>query len=180
MLKYRKLITNPKYRIVWIPSSANEFRCLAQGIGSQIEVTNTIFFVQKNDVPADQQRDVTHGKFVCEYKPNKTEQERTRFTMAGDKINYPGDCATPTGNLTLFKIKLNSVISTRGARFMTLEFKTFYLNTPMERYEYIRIKLDYVPEEIIQHYLLQKKMDSNGYIFIKVQKGMYGLPQAGI
>ena len=75
---------------------------------------------------------------------------------------------------------LNSVISTQGARFMTLDIKNFYLNTPMERYEYVRIKLDDVPEEIIQKYLLQKKMDSNGYIFIKVQKGMYGLPQAGI
>ncbi len=117
---------------------------------------------------------------MCEYKPNKTEQERTRLTVGGDKINYPGNCATPTGNLTLFKIMLNSVISTRGARFMTLDIKNFYLNTPMERYEYICIKLDNVPEEVIQQYLLWDKVDSKGYIFIKVQKGMYGLPQAGI
>ncbi len=63
---------------------------------------------------------------------------------------------------------------------MTLDIKNFYLNTPMEQYEYVRIKLDDVPEEIIQQYLLQDKVDSKGYIFIKVQKGMYGLPQAGI
>jgi hypothetical protein len=117
---------------------------------------------------------------VCEYKPNKTEKERTRFTFGGDKMNYPGNCATPTGNLTLFKIMLNSVISTQGARFMTLDIKKFYLNTPMERYKYVRIKLDDVPEEIIQQYLLQDKVDSEGYIFIEVRKGMYGLPQAGI
>ncbi len=95
-------------------------------------------------------------------------------------MNYPGNCATPTGNLTLFKIMLNSVISTQGARFMTLDIKKFYLNTPMERYKYVRIKLDDVPEEIIQQYLLQDKVDSEGYIFIEVRKGMYGLPQAGI
>jgi hypothetical protein len=100
--------------------------------------------------------------------------------VGGDKINYPGDCATPTGNLTLLKIMLNSIISTQGARFMTMDIKNFYLNTPMEQYEYLRITSDDVPEEIIQQHLLQDKVDSEGYIFIEVQKGIYGLPQAGI
>ncbi len=85
----------------------------------------------------DQRRDVTYGKFVCEYKPNKEEKERTRFTVGGDKINYPGDGSTPTGDLTLFKIMLNSVISTPGAQFMSLDVKNFYLNTQMTRYEYV-------------------------------------------
>ncbi len=62
---------------------------------------------------------------------------------------------------------------------MTLNIKNFYLNTPMQ-YEYVRIKLDDIPEEIIQQYLLQDKVDSEGYVFIEVQKGMYGLLQAGI
>jgi hypothetical protein len=53
MLKYWKLINHPKYRKAWTHSSANEFGRLAQGVGSQIEGTNTIFFVQKNDIPAD-------------------------------------------------------------------------------------------------------------------------------
>ncbi len=51
MLKYWKLITHPKYREAWTHSSANEFGCLAQGVGSQIESTNTIFFVQKKRYP---------------------------------------------------------------------------------------------------------------------------------
>jgi hypothetical protein len=74
---------------------------------------------------------VTYGKFVCEYKPNKAEKERTRFTIGEDKINYPGNCATPTGDLTLFKIMLNSVISTPGAWFISLDIKNFYLHMPM-------------------------------------------------
>jgi hypothetical protein len=53
MLKYWKLITHPKYRKAWTHSSANEFRHLAQGVGSRIEGTNVIFFVQKKDIPAD-------------------------------------------------------------------------------------------------------------------------------
>jgi hypothetical protein len=83
MLKYWKLITHPKYREVWSHSSSNEFGRLAQGVGSRIKGTNTIFFVQKKNIPADQRRDVTYGKFVCEYKPNKTEQEQNGM----DKIH---------------------------------------------------------------------------------------------
>ncbi len=75
---------------------------------------------------------------------------------------------------------LNSIISTQGARFMTLDIKNFYLNTPMEQYKHVCIKLDDVSEEIIQQYLLQDKVDSEGFIFIEVRKGMCGLPQAGI
>jgi hypothetical protein len=54
MLKYQKLITHLKYRKAWTHSSANEFGRLAQGVGSRNEGTNTIVFVQKNDIPADQ------------------------------------------------------------------------------------------------------------------------------
>jgi hypothetical protein len=53
MLKYQKFITHQKYRKAWTHSSANEFGRLAQGVVSQIEGTNTIFFVQKKDIPAD-------------------------------------------------------------------------------------------------------------------------------
>jgi hypothetical protein len=51
MLKYRKLITHPKYREAWTHSSTNEFGHLAQVVGSRIEGTNTIFFVQKKRYP---------------------------------------------------------------------------------------------------------------------------------
>ncbi len=107
---------------------------------------------------------MTYGKFVCEYNPNKAEKERTRFTIGGGKKNYPGNCATPTGDLTLFKIMLNSVILTPGALFMSLDIKNFYLNMPMLRYEYIRIKINDVPEEIIKQYNLREKVDNNGYV----------------
>ncbi len=152
MLKYRQLITLPKYQDAWTHSSANEFGLLAQGVGTRILGTDTIFFITKQDIPVDQRRDVTYGKFVCEYKPNKEEKECTRFTVGGDKINYPGNCSTPTGDLTLLKIMLNSVISTPGAQFMSLYVKKFYLNTQMTRYEYVRIKINNVLGEIIKQY----------------------------
>jgi len=78
------------------------------------------------------------------------------------------------------KILLNSVISTKGAQFMTIDIKDFYLNTPMVRPEYMRLKLSDIPDNIITLYNLDKLGTTDGYAHVLIQKGMYGLPQAGI
>ena len=80
----------------------------------------------------------------------------------------------------LFKILLNSVVSTPGAKFMTIDISNFYLNTPMDRYEYMRMKLDMFPEDVIEDYNLRDRVEPNGYVYIEVRKGMYGFPQAGL
>ena len=67
-----------------------------------------------------------------------------------------------------------------GAEFMTLEIKNFYLNTPLGRYEYLRLKLTNLPEDVIKHYGLKDKATSDGYVYVEIRKGMYGLPQAGL
>jgi hypothetical protein len=41
-----------------------------------------------------------------------------RATIGGNPINYPDDVGTPTANLLLIKIFLNSVILTKGAKFI--------------------------------------------------------------
>ena len=178
-LRYRQLITHPQYKKEWSISSANEFGRLAQGVGGRVKGTDTIKFIPRCNVPQDRWKDVTYAKFVCELKPNKAEIHRTRLTVSGNRINYPGDVGTPTGDLLLVKVLLNSVISTAHAKFMTLDIKNFYLNTPMTRYEYVCLKLDDVPDEIIVEYNLREKA-SDGFIYLEIQKGMYGLPQAGI
>ena len=63
---------------------------------------------------------------------------------------------------------------------MTIDIKNFYLNTPMERYEYMRLKLSDLPDDVIKPYNLSQKLTSDSYVYIEVQKGMYGLPQEGI
>ena len=49
----------------------------------------------------------------------------------------------------------------------------------MERFEYTRMKLEMIPDNIIQQYNLTQ-MEENGWVYIDVQKGMYGLPRVGI
>jgi hypothetical protein len=82
--------------------------------------------------------------------------------------------------MTLFIMIMNSVISTKGARCMMIDLKDFYLNTPMERPEYMRLKLSDIPEEIIVQYKLRDIATPEGYVYSEITKGMYGLPQAGI
>jgi hypothetical protein len=78
------------------------------------------------------------------------------------------------------KILFNSVISTKGAKFMTLDISNFYLNTPMQRPEYIHLNIRDIPKEIILEYKLKNIVDSDGSIFLAAVRGMYGLPHAGL
>jgi hypothetical protein len=58
--------------------------------------------------------------------------------------------------MTLFKILLNSIISTKNAQCVTVDIKDFYLNMPMERYEYMKLKMEDIPEEFKKEYKLQE------------------------
>ena len=91
-------------------------------------------------------------------------------------IKYPGDVITPTLCLLTVKLLVNSVISTEGAEFMTLDIKNFYLNTPLARYEYLRLKLSHFPDDFIEEYNLNGKITKYGFLCVEVQKSMYGLP----
>ena len=48
----------------------------------------------------------------------------------------------------------------------------------MDRPEYMRIPFKIIPQEIIEKYKLND-IEENGWVYIKIVKGMYGLPQAG-
>jgi hypothetical protein len=122
---------------------------------------------------------VTYGSFVVDIKDHKEEKERTRLTVGGDQIEYPGDKSTRTAGLTTAKILINSVISTLGAKFLVIDIKNFYLNTPLGRFEYMVINLSSLPQETIDKYDLIE-LAQDGRVYIEIQKGMYGLPQAGI
>ena len=120
------MLRNPKYKQKWTSSSANEFGRLSNGVGGRIKkTTNTINFTRRSDIPKDRRKDVTYGSFVCNVRPEKEEQERTRFVVGGDRINYPGEVATPTADMMVAKILFNSVVSTKGEKIMTMDISNF-------------------------------------------------------
>ena len=77
----------------------------------------------------------------------------------------------------LVKLFFNSVISTRGARFMSIDIKNFYLGTPMKRKEYMRLKITDIPNEIIEEYNLKEIAMPDGWVYVEISPGMCGLPQ---
>ena len=145
LLEYQHLAKTPKYKDIWENSFGNETGRLAQDMPGRIskkKATNTTSFIKHNETPSKSRRDVTYTHTVCNYCDQKKKKERTCITMGGDRTNFPFECGTPTADLLTIKLLLNSVISTPGGKFMTIDIINFYLNTPMDRYEYMRMKLD--------------------------------------
>ena len=164
------------YKQTWTKSFTKELAQLAQGY-KDIQGTDSIYFIRHTDVPKN--KTVTYGRIVVDYRPQKADPHRTRLMVEDDCIQYPHDVATPTADLTTCKVLFNSTISAPNAKFATIDIKNFYLNTPLDQYEYMRLPLDVIPEEIILTYDLQT-LAHNGWVYIEIRKGMYGLPQAGI
>jgi hypothetical protein len=125
-------------------------------------------------------KDVMYGSFSCNFKPNKEEKEHTRLTVGGNRINYPDDCSTTTVDMILFKILVNSILSTPNVKCIMIDIQDFYLQTPMNRPEYMRLKITDISEEVIQHYNLILLVTQDGYVYCKITRGMSGLPQSGI
>jgi hypothetical protein len=181
LLNYCQLMRSTKYQDAWSLSLANKFGRLANGVGGRIKnPTNAIQFIHQHEAPKDRMKDVRYGQFVCTVRPKKAEPNHTRFTVGGHRINYPGKVETPTAEMLVAKMLFNSVISTRGARFMTMDISNFYLMTPLHQPEFMCMKLSDILDEIINEYKLQDKTTPSGSIYIVANCGMYGLPQSGL
>ena len=164
----------------WLQAASNEFGRLAQGNKYGVKATDTINFIPKSDVPHD--RKVTYGSFVCDYRPLKDDPYRIRLVVGGDKLDYPNDPASPAAGLLETKLLLNSVISDahKGARFMSMDLKDHFLASPMDRPEYMRIHRRHIPPDIFEKYNLNTVVTIDGFVYIKIKKGMYGLKQAAL
>ena len=53
----------------------------------------------------------------------------------------------------------------------------FYLNNYMYRDKYIMIRISMIPQEFVEKYNSTEKAH-NGYIYARLKKGMYKLPQS--
>jgi hypothetical protein len=175
-MEYMALIKDPHLQPLWTRGFGNECGCLFQGI-QDIPGTDTCFFIKLTNIPKD--RNITFGKIVCDYKPHKKEKERGRLTVGGDILDYSGDVATSTADITTFKILINSTLSTDDAAIMMMDIKNYYLGTPLSRFEYMKMLLSRFPEEIAQKYN-PNALAVDGRVYIEIRKGMYRLKQAGL
>jgi hypothetical protein len=161
--------------LLWEESCAEEAGRLAQGY-KQAKGTNTIHFICHDQLPKG--RRAIYLRNMVADRPQKEQPCRVRWTVGGNLINYPGNVSTKTAGLTTAKLLFNSVLSTPDTRFMTMDIKDFYLNTPMDRYKYMMIPVSLIPKAIFDQYKLGPLVH-NGHVYVEIRKGMYGLPQAG-
>ena len=112
------------------------------------------------------------------YKPDKLEKARSRLIVGGNRLTALIETSAPTADLPLIKMLWNSVLSTPAAKHFTMDISNFYLGTPMERPEFMRLPIKVIPQEIIYQYKLYD-MVSDGWVHVCIERGMYGIPVAG-
>eukprot|EP00804_Cyclotella_cryptica_P024014 CCRYP_020050-RA/>CCRYP_020050-RA protein AED:0.24 eAED:0.19 QI:0/0/0/0.8/0.25/0/5/0/1018 len=165
---YKKLIACPLLREVWTAAFGKEFGNLAQGDKKTGEKgTNTMFVMthaQVRDIPRD--RSITYGQVVVDYRPQKDDPNRVRITAGGNLIkDYPGELTTCTADLTTSKILWNRVLSTKNAKFLGLDLKSFYLTAMLDQPEYMKMPLALFPDHIRAQYNLNKHA-INGFNYV--------------
>jgi len=140
--------------------------------------TGTWRAIHATDQPYNRRKDTTYFNPVPREKiKDGVLQCRIRGTIGGDRIHYDGEVAARTADMAAIKILLNSVVSDES-EFMTLDIQDYYLCTPLQRSEYCRVRVDRIPPNIMASYELNSFVH-NGSVIFEVNKGMYGLPQAG-
>ena len=177
--KYRQLANDTILKDTWQKEMCTELGRLSQGY-KNAEGTGTVRFMTHDmikHIPKD--RTVAYARILVNYRQQKTDPNRVCITAGRNLIDYPDELTTRTADLTTTKIMWNSVLSTEDTQYMCIDIKNMYLATPMERFEYMCIPVKFIPEEFRKAYGLDK-MIKNEYIYMQIERSMYGLPQAGI
>ena len=178
---YKTLARDPITRETWTTALGKEFGNIAQGDHKTGEKGTDCVFVMNHEqiraIPKD--RVVTYARIVVDFRPQKEDPNRVRITAGGNLIQYPGELTTRTADLTTSKILWNSVVSTDGAKYMGIDVKGFYLCTPLDRYEYMKMSISLFPDHIKRQYNMEASAHK-GFVYLEIRKAIYGLPQAGI
>jgi hypothetical protein len=165
-MEYSALMKDPHLQPIWTRGFGNECERLFQGI-RDIPGPDTCFFIDLKNIPND--RKITYGKIVCDNKPHKKEKEHVWLAVRGDKLDYSGDVATSTADITTFKILINSTISTKEAAMMMMDIKNCYIGTPLPRFKYTKMLISRFTEEIIHKYNSMLLLSRVGFT-LKIEK----------
>jgi hypothetical protein len=110
LMEMKLLLVNPKYKEVWGKLYTTDLGYLAQGIPGVSKGTDTIVFIRRDEVPIDRIKDITYGCMCINYRPEKDDPNQTRLTVGGNRVNYPGNCGTPTVNMAADLNKRNLLL----------------------------------------------------------------------
>ena len=93
------------------------------------------------------------------------------MTVSGNQPTYDGNPSSVAISLLDLKIHLNSVISNcrKEASYMTADIINHYLNNLMSNFQYMRIHIRDILNEVIVEYSLRSIIDSSGYVYAKIR-----------
>jgi len=111
--EYHHLLKDPATKIVWEPAIFRELESLLN--------TGTARFIKRDQVPNG--RKVAHLRVVVDLREHKLIHERVQICVGGDQVDFPGETATRTVDLTTVKLHVGSVLSTKGAKAMSADLK---------------------------------------------------------
>jgi hypothetical protein len=163
-MEYMALIKDPRLQTLWQRVCGNECGRLFQGI-RDVPGNDTCFLIKLTNIPTD--RKIRYGKIVCEYNPHKKEKERVRLTVGCDRLDYSGDVATSTANITTLKILINSTLPTKDAILMMMDINNYYIKTILPRFKYMKMPLSRFPENIVQKYNLNT-LAVNSWVYVEI------------
>ncbi len=149
-LTYRSAKNGPD-RLVWERAEADELIRLLD--------SETIVPIKYSDIPEDR----LIGDIVY-YNP-----------VVKQKRNY--DVSARTASLETVKMLIHSVVSS-NKKWRTLDIAALGTPLPPSRYEYIRISIKMIPDEIMKRYHLYG-MERTCFVYFEIRRCMYGHPQAG-
>jgi hypothetical protein len=139
--------------------------------------------IHYKDIPEDRRGDITYLSHQVKEKINAFKdayEAKVRICVGGDKTHYTGDKSAHVAAMASVKILLNDVVSSPGAKFATIDIVDFYLMTPLDRLEYVKIAASKVPAQTIAEFNLDQYIDSKGFIYFVCTRTVWGLPQAGL
>ena len=146
-------------------------------ISGQVSQHKNNQILKKENIPQGEK--AVYTRLVVDMGPNKAVHERLRMRMGGDRMESVMETTTRIADLTTCKLHMNGVVSTPGARFAGGDVKGFYLNTPLKKKRYGKVRAKYIPEETIKKHKLEQYIEDDGWLHFEIGNGMYGIPEAG-
>jgi hypothetical protein len=145
---YKKMMNNSATAEVWQTAFGKEFGGVAQGDNKMGQKGTNAILVMKHNKIAQMVRagkKITFAHPVVDHRLQKEDPNRIGITAMGNLVSYEGELSVCTADINMAKIHWNSVISTKGAKYMCLDIYFFYLTAALKYFEYMKIPLALFP-----------------------------------
>ena len=84
------------------------------------------------------------------------------------KGTFDGEISTRAADLTTSKVMWNSVLSTKYAKYMTIDIKNIFPTAPLEKYEYMKMHVSVSPQHGMDQYDLDA-LAFNDFVYLEMR-----------